>query len=120
MHARRSGSVQRVGEVAPARDHVGVGRVEQLEQLDQPGAHAGAVVVCGAPDQRDQPVEGRGDVLVEDLDVGRGERRVDVIGAASATATASGGTEVARSRKPIWRSAPLASAWFGSASRIDR
>ena len=38
------GSVQRVGEVAPAGDDLGVGRVEQLEQLDQPGAHRGALV----------------------------------------------------------------------------
>ncbi len=31
-------SVQRVGELAPTGDDLWVGRVEEVEQLDQPGA----------------------------------------------------------------------------------
>ena len=44
-------SVQRVGQVAAARDDLGVGGVEQVEQFDQPGADRRALVACGALDQ---------------------------------------------------------------------
>ena len=90
-------SVQRVGELAPARDDLGVGGVEQVEQLDQPGADLGALVAGGALDQRDQPVERRRDVLLQDLDIGRGERGLDVVGRGVGRATiASGGRADAR------------------------
>ena len=49
--------VQRVRELAPAGDHFRVGRVEEVEQLDQPGAHVRAIVVGRALDETDQPVE---------------------------------------------------------------
>ena len=52
-------SVERVGELAPARDHLGVRWVEQVEQLDQPGPDLRSVVPCGPLDERDQAVEDR-------------------------------------------------------------
>ena len=55
----------------------------------------------GALDQVDQPVERRVDVLLEDLDVGGGERRVDVVGRGVGGPTASGRCLVARGRNEI-------------------
>ncbi len=98
---------------------VRVGGIEQLEQLDQPGAHRCPLVAGRPPHQGDQPVERAGHILVEQLHVGGGERRLDVVGSGVGDAAiASGPWAVARIKNAIWRTAPLASAWFGSSSRI--
>ena len=59
--------IQRVGEVATAGDDLGIGRIEEFEQLDQPGPHRGAFVSRCAAHQRDQALERRAHILVEDF-----------------------------------------------------
>ena len=74
----RVGSVERVGEVAPADDDLGIGGIEELEQFDQPGTHLGAFISGCAAHQRNQALECGAHILVEDLHVGGRERGVDV------------------------------------------
>ena len=59
--------VQRVGQVAPAGDDVRIGGVEQLEEFDETGPNPGALVAGGSLHQSGEPVERRGDLMVEDL-----------------------------------------------------
>src|SRR5262245_14172161 len=80
LRAQTRDLVERVRQFAPARDDRGIRRIEEVEQLDQPGPDLRAVVTAGTPNERDQPVERRVDQLVEDLDIGGGQRRVDVVG----------------------------------------
>src|SRR5271166_6845121 len=73
-------SVQRVGEVATTDDDLGIGGIEEFEQLDQPRPYRGALISRCAAHQCDQALEGRAYILVEDLDVGGGECGRNVAG----------------------------------------
>src|SRR5690606_34184952 len=47
-------SVERAGQIATGGEDLGIARIEQLEQLDQPAADLGAVIAGRAFDQIDQ------------------------------------------------------------------
>ena len=105
-----SASVQRVGELAPACDDFRIGRVEEIEQFDQPRADRRALVAGGTSHQRDQPVERRRDVLLEDLDVRRCEHGLDVVGTGVGRGDRLWRPRGRPGQERIWRTAPLASS----------
>ena len=72
--------VKRVGEVATPDDDLGIAGIEKLEQLDQPCPHRGALVPRCAAHQRDQALERRTHLLVQDLYIGGRERGRNVTG----------------------------------------
>ena len=63
--AREAGVV-----VLPMPYNLGIGGVEQLEQLDQACAHQRAIVPGCAAHQGNQTIEGGCDILIENLHVG--------------------------------------------------
>ena len=110
-------SIQRVGEISPARDDIGFSRVEQLEEFDQPGAHPAAIIPRGRLHQRDQPVERPGGILVQQLQIGRVECGLDVVGRLVGHLKRLGSVR-GGARQELDLPDRLASTWSGSLLRI--
>ena len=92
---------------------------DDAEQLDQVLAGLVAVLAGGAPDDVEQPVEGRLDVAGAEQEVGGPGLRGDVVRrGVGGLASASGPASSARRNSCTCASASAASGWSGSSARI--